>query len=174
MLFLWGLVGALGGLLAFLWVPLRLRGRIDWPGWSEAEVRLGPLRVARWTAGGPHWPARPGDGPQAEGGEGAAAGRVVQALGAFFGSLERVPVRGAALEAEGGVGDPALTALLYGTAWAMLGGALAATGQDARLRLTPRLDGPAGGSVAARAEISLPLWRLVLAAVKGLGALRGA
>ncbi len=94
------------------------------------------------------------------------------AVQAFFQSLRRTPVRGAQLEAEGGVGDPAATALLYGLTWAAVGGLGTAQGQQVPVRLTPRLEGPARGRLDARAKVSLTLGQLLLAGLRALRAFR--
>jgi hypothetical protein len=96
----------------------------------------------------------------------------VAAIDAFFATLRRVPVKKAQLAAEGGVGDPAATALLYGAAWALVGGLVTAKGEPVEIVLTPRLEGPAGGRLDARAEVSLTSFRLLLGVLRALRARR--
>lgn len=186
MLFLWGLLGTVMGALALLLVPLRLSSVLHWPGYSEARVCLGPWRVSHWQAAGPRWRRllpqvrRLGEGGATGKGVGkghAGSGPPLRALWAesdgFFARLRRIPMQGVQLEAEGGVGDPAVTAVLYGAAWALLGGLLAGQGQQVVAKLTPRFEGPATGRLDARAEVSVTLGRLMLAALWGMEVLRG-
>ena len=176
MLFLWGLLGAVLAAVALLLVPLRLSSMLHWPGFSEAEVRLGPWLVSRWQASGPSWPRRSqaagSRGGDAKGAVSPPLVGVTEAVGAFFAALQRAPVGGLELEAEGGLGDPAATALLYGAAWAALGGLMAAAGHPVRVRLTPRLEGPGGGKLHARGEVAVTLGRLALAALRALAVMR--
>ncbi len=174
MLFLWGLLGAALAVAAILLVPFRLSSLVHWPGFSEAEVRLGPWLCSRWQATGPRWPKRQRrEGSRDKGARSTVSPMgVMAAFGAFFAALGRAPVRGLELEAEGGVGDPAATALIYGAAWAVLGGLATSAGGPARVRLTPRLEGPAGGRLHARGEVTVTLGRLLLAALKAFAAMR--
>ena len=174
MLFLWGLGGTLLALIALLAMPLTLRSLVRWPGFSEAEVLVGPWRISRWHAPGPRSPLRAagGSGQDSDHAGGAEPGAMLVALQAFFRTLRRTPVSDAALDGEGGVGDPAVTAVLYGLAWSVLGGIATAEGQGVRLRLTPRLEGPAGGRLHAHARVSLTFGRLLLAGLRARRAMR--
>jgi hypothetical protein len=171
-LFLWGLGGALLALVALLAVPLTLRSVVRWPGFSEAEVLVGPWRISRWHAPGPRSPRRAAGGSGQGGGQAGGPDRdaMLAALQAFFQTLRRTPVSEAALDGEGGVGDPAVTAVLYGLAWSVLGGVATAEGQGVRVRLTPKLEGPAGGRLHARARVTLTLGRLLLAGLRAQAA----
>ncbi len=174
MLFLWGLGGALLALIALLAVPLTLRSIVHWPGFSEAEVSVGPWRISRWHAPGPRSPLRAAGSAGQGGGQvgGPASDAMIAAAQTFFRTLRRTPVSDVALDGEGGVGDPAVTAVLYGLAWSVLGGIATAEGQGVRLRLTPRLEGPAGGRLHARAQVSLSVGRLLVAWLRAMRAAR--
>jgi hypothetical protein len=91
---------------------------------------------------------------------------------AFFAALTPAGVVQARLRVEGGVGDPAATAVLYGAAWALLGGALAVTAHPGRLEIVPRLEGPATGRLEEGAVVTLTPGRILLAACRALRALR--
>ena len=176
MLFLWGFIGAAFGGAMLLLAPLTLVSDLHWPGYSEAQVRLGSFCLSRWHAAGPNWPTPPWRqraAPAKDRGAAApAGGGMAREAAAFLAGLRRTRVRVKQLDIEGGTGDPAVTALLYGTAWAVLGGLLAARGQQARPRLVPRLTGPAGGRLDASAEVSVTPLQMLLAVLGAVRAVR--
>ena len=173
MLFLWGLFGAALGVLLLLYVPLTLETMLHWPGYSEMQVRVGPVTLSRSHQKGPREPSlrsrgRPGNGR----GGGAPISKMLAAFSALCDAVDNSPVQRLELEAEGGVGDPAITAVLYGGAWAVLEGLLAAAGQRARIRLSPRLEGPAGGRLTGSAAIKATPLQLLTAALKAMRSMR--
>lgn len=106
------------------------------------------------------------------GGPTAGAAREVRAFGAFLAALRsRARRTTASVRLEGGVGDPAVGALVMGSAAAVLAGALTAHGTAARLVFRPDLiaDGIRG---RGEAEASFRLWAIVPAAGAALRALR--
>lgn len=100
--------------------------------------------------------------------------RALAALGALLNPLRKVPVTGTEIELLGGTGDAAATATLYGAAWAVLGALMTVSGIKTRLlTLQPRLDGPPILSARVRAEMRVPIWRLVYGAcLAGVSMLR--
>ncbi len=116
-------------------------------------------------------PASPGRG-SARGGGITGAPREVRAFGAFIKALRRRARRPtASVRLEGGIGDPALGALLMGSAAAVLAGALTSRGTAARLRFRPDL---IADEVHGRgeAEASFRLWAVVPATGAALRARR--
>lgn len=91
--------------------------------------------------------------------------RALAALGALLSPLQRVPVTGTEISMMGGTGDAAATATLYGAVWALLGALITVSGIEPRiLAIEPRLDGPPLLDARARAEMRVPIWRLVYGA----------
>ena len=175
MLFLWGLLGLLLAVAALMPLPLTLASELHWPGFSEAQVRLGPVCLSRWHAAGPRLPHRRPAKAKAVGAKTPlrpGPAQMAQALHAFFAVLGRSRISQARLRMEGGVGDPAATAVLYGAAWALAGGAATAGGAGGRLEIVPRLEGPATGSLEESAEVTVTPWQLATAAFTAIAALR--
>jgi len=171
LLFLWGLGGLLLALVVLLLLPLRLSSELLWPGASEAEVRLGRLRLARWGAAGPQLPRMHVSG--GGGGRRAPSPAFLWAADrAFFAALRGAPVERARLSLEGGVGDPAVSAVLSGLAWSVLGPALAARAGTTRLEIHPWLEGPAGGRLKGSVEVRVTPARLMAAGLRAYLALR--
>ncbi len=175
MLFLWGLVGAALGVLLLLYVPFTLETMLHWPGYSEMQVRVGPVTLSRSHQKGPRQPSLhpPGRSGKGKGG-GPPISSMLAAFRAMFDAIDGSPVQRLELDAEGGVGDPAITAVLYGGTWAVLEGLLAAAGQQARISLTPRLDGPAGGRLTGSAAIRVIPLQLLTAVLKAMRSMRRA
>lgn len=100
--------------------------------------------------------------------------RALAALSALLSPLRPVPVTGAEVQMLGGVGDAAATATLYGAVWAVLGALMTASGIEPRLiTIEPRLDGPPSLNARARAEMRVPVWRILCGAcLAGVSLLR--
>lgn len=156
-----------GVLIALL--PVRVRASLGVV--STFEGSLGPLRERLRTPVDPPGP-QPNKTGRAAGGGVRAATREVGAFGAFLGALrKRSRSRKASVRLEGGIGDPALGALLMGSAAALMAGALTAHGTASRLLFRPDL---IADEVHGRgeAEATFPLWAVVPATLAALRALR--
>lgn len=172
---------AVGGWLGFvlavsLLLCLHLRVAVELESGRPTTVKAGLLGVDlvyRST------PGRPGASrAKASGsGGGTAVGRSLRALRVLLDPLRQVPVRNAQVIIRGGTGDAAATAVLYGAVWAALSTWVKVSGTEPKLlRVEPTLEGPPDLWAKAGAQVSLPIWRLLLGgcrAMRTMGSGRG-
>lgn len=158
-----GLLGALLAALVLLVLPLSVSVelRTGEPGVARAGI-LGLSAVYRRRRR-PGAPRRPGTGglPMAAGEP--SMQRSLRALGKLLEPLRALPLSGTEVALRGGTGDAAATGLLYGIAWAAISALLALSSTvPQRLSIEPRLEGPPSLSAEARAQLRIPLWRILL------------
>lgn len=156
-----------GALMALC--PVRVRASLGPT--STFEGQIGPARARLTTPVVPPASA-PGKGGNSAGGGITGAVREVRAFGLFLAVLRRHSARRRAnVRLEGGVGDPALGALLMGSAAAVLAGSLAAHGSPSRLAFRPDL---IADEVRGRgdAEATFPVAAIIPATLAALRALK--
>lgn len=178
------MVGFLLALLALLLLPFWVSVELETTRPPVARLSmLGIAAVYRRKANAPRKrrsrpeQGAPGTGAGADdarsGSGGASVGGELRALDELFSTLRREPVRDARIALRGGTGDAATTAVLYGTAWALVSAVMTASGTGAeRVELEPRFDGPPVFEASAGARFRAPLWLLVLGGIRAARALR--